>query len=90
VNLLPDAYASDPAYRLGVTVDQFDGRLAETVWLNAVWTVKDPKTQKTLAVGTSVIKEPVTGGGYGDLVAAESRAIAALSREIAAEFEKLR
>lgn len=90
VNVLHDAYASDPAYRLSVTVDQFDGRLADTVWLNAVWTIKDPKAQKTMAVGTSVIQERVSGGGYGDLVAAESRAIAALSREIAVEFEKLR
>lgn len=90
VNVLPDAYASDPGYRIGVTVEQFDGRLADAAWLNAVWTIKDPKTQKTLAVGTSVIQERVTGGGYGDLVAAESRAISALSREIAAEFEKLR
>jgi uncharacterized lipoprotein YmbA len=90
MNVLSDAYASDPAYRLSVTVGQFDGRLAETVWLNAVWTIKDSQTQKTTAVRTSVIRERVTGGGYGDLVAAESRAIAALSREIAAEFEKLR
>ena len=86
VNVLPDAYALNPGYRLGVTVDQFDGRLADTVWLNAVWTIKDSKTQKTMAVGTSVIQERVTGGGYGDLVAAESRAVAALSREIASEL----
>jgi uncharacterized lipoprotein YmbA len=89
VNVLPDAYASDPAFRLSVTVSQFDGRLADTVWLNAVWTIKNSKTQKTLAVGTSRIQEQVGGGGHGDLVAAESRAIAALSREIAAELGKL-
>lgn len=90
VNVLSDAHAPDEAYRLSVVVGQFDGRLADTVRLNASWTIKAPKIQKTMAVGNSVVQEPVTGGGYGDLVAAKSRAVAALSREIAAEFEKLR
>jgi len=90
VNVLSDAHAPDAAYRLSVVVGQFDGRLADMVRLNASWTIKAPKSQKTMAVGNSVVQEPVTGGGYGDLVAAKSRAIATLSREIAAEFEKLR
>ncbi|MFY9943048.1 MAG: PqiC family protein [Desulfobacterales bacterium] len=90
VSVLSDAIAPDAAYRLSVVVGQFDGRLADTVRLNASWSLKEPKRQKTLAVGNSVIQEAVTGGGYDELVAAASRAVAALSREIAAEFEKLR
>ena len=90
VNVLSDAHAPDEAYRLSVVVGQFDGRLADTVRLNAGWTLKEPKVQKTLAVGNSVVQEAVAGGGYDELVAAASRAVAALSREIAAEFEKLR
>ncbi len=90
VNVLSDAHAPDEAYRLSVVVGQFDGRLADTLRLNASWTLKEPQGQKTLAVGHSVIQEAVTGGGYDELVAAASRAVATLSREIAAEFEKLR
>ena len=90
VNVLSDAHAPDAAYRLSVVVGQFDGRLADTVRLNASWTLKAPQSRKTLAVGHSVVQEAVTGGGYDELVAAASRAVAALSREIAAEFIKLR
>lgn len=90
IHALSDAHAPDEAYRLSVVVNQFDGQLADTVRLNASWTIREVKTRKTTAVGNSVIQEPVSGGGYGDLVAAASRAVAALSREIAAEFEKLR
>jgi hypothetical protein len=35
-----------------------------------------------------VLEEKVSGPGYADLVAAASRAIEALSREIAANFER--
>jgi hypothetical protein len=52
--------------------------------------LKDPKTRKTIAVGKSLIQERAAGGGYGDKVAAESRAIATLSREIAAELESFK
>jgi hypothetical protein len=41
-------------------------------------------------VGTSLIQERAAGGKYGDKVAAESRAIATLSREIAAELESFK
>jgi uncharacterized protein len=90
VNVLSDAHAPDEAYRLSVVVGQLDGRLSDTVRLNASWTLKEPQSQTTLAVGHSVIQEAVAGEGYDELVAAASRAVAALSREIAAEFEKLR
>ena len=86
--LSSDAAAS-PAYRLAVTVNQFDGRLGDKVWLKAVWTIKDSKANQMVAVRTAVIEQPVTASDYAALVAAQSRALEVLSREIAAEIVKL-
>jgi hypothetical protein len=81
--------AASPAYRLAVTVNQFDGRLGDKVWLRAVWAIRDPKANQLIAVKTAVIDQPVAASDYAALVAAQSRALEALSREIAAEIEKL-
>jgi len=89
-NVMFDTLTFDPSYLVTVTVNRFDGQLGDTVWLNAAWTIWDLKAKKTLAVKTSVIQEKAAAQGYAALVAAQSRAIASLSREIAAEFEKLK
>jgi len=81
--------AVNPAYRLSVTVNQFDGRLGDKVWLRAVWAIRDLKANQVIAVRNAVIDQPVTASDYAALVAAQSRALEALSREIAAEIEKL-
>lgn len=85
-SVMSDNLAPDPAYLLAVSVNRFDGRLGERVWLHAVWTLRDQRQKKTLAVRTSLLQEAVTGPGYAELVAAQSRALGALSREIAAEL----
>ena len=81
--------AVNPAYRLAVTVNQFDGRLGDKVWLKAVWAIRDLKANQMIAVRNAVIDQPVAASDYAALVAAQSRALEALSREIAAEIEKL-
>jgi uncharacterized lipoprotein YmbA len=81
--------AVNPAYRLSVTVNQFDGRLGDKVWLRAVWAIRDLKPNQMIAVRNAVIDQPVAAGDYAALVAAQSRALETLSREIAAEIEKL-
>jgi uncharacterized lipoprotein YmbA len=81
--------AVNPAYRLTVTVNQFDGRLGDKVWLRAVWAIRDLKPNQMIAVRNAVIDQPVAAGDYAALVAAQSRALETLSREIAAEIEKL-
>ena len=80
---------ANPVYRLSVTVNQFDGRLGDKVWLRAVWAIRDPKANQMIAVRTAVIDQPVAASDYAALVAAQSRALEALSREIAPEIEKL-
>jgi uncharacterized lipoprotein YmbA len=80
--------AVDPRYYIAVTVNRLDGRLEEAVWLNAGWTLRDQQAKRTLAIRSFVTEERVSGPGYADLVAAQSRLIEALSREIAAEIER--
>jgi hypothetical protein len=87
-NVMLDTLTFDPNYLVTVTVNRFDGQLGNTVWLNAAWSIRDLKAKKMLAVKTSVIQEKAEAQDYAALVAAESRAIAALSREIAAELDR--
>ena len=85
-----DDMAIDPDYRVVVNINRFDGRPGGSVWLNAVWTLKEQKGKMVIAVNQSVIEEPVGGQGYPDLVSAQSRAIGQLSREIAAGIASAR
>jgi uncharacterized lipoprotein YmbA len=85
-----DELLIEPDYRVMVNINRFDGAPGETARLNAVWTLKDQKARKTAAVIQSVFSEKVTGPDYPDLVTAQSRVLAGLSREIAAEILKLR
>jgi len=85
-----DELLIEPDYRVVLNINRFDGTPGETAWLNAVWTLKDQKNQKTVAVTQSLFTEKVSGPGYADLVNAQSRTLASLSREIAAEIKKLR
>jgi hypothetical protein len=87
-NVMFDTLTFDPSYLVTVTVNRFDGPLGGTVWLNAAWSIWDVKAKKMLAVKTSLIQEKSADPGYAALVAAESRALAALSREIAGEFDR--
>jgi len=76
----------DPDYRIYMEVHQFDGRLGEYVLLNITWTITGRHSDDVLRVRNSVIKEAVQSGEYEDFVAAKSRILAALSREMASEI----
>jgi uncharacterized protein len=88
VSVLPETLAADPRYLISVTVNRLDGRLGETVWLNAAWSLRDLQAKRTLTIRSFVKEEKASGPGYAELVSATSRAIEALSREIAADFER--
>ena len=70
-------------YQIILEVIRFDGKLGGEACLVARWSVLGEGPKKLLAVKLSSIQEPTGGSGYEDLVAAESRALAKLSREIA-------
>lgn len=71
-------------YRVRVDVTRFEGTLGESVVLAARWSVFREEDGKILAARESNVKGPVEGQGYDALVNAMSRALATLSREIAA------
>ena len=71
------------ALQVGVEVVQFDGTLGGEVVLIVQWGVFEADGKKLLMGKRSSFKEPTGAATYEALVAAESRAVAALSREIA-------
>ncbi len=75
-------------YQLVVNVMRFDGAMGGDVVLDARWRVL-ATDGKELAVNRSVLTQPTGGTGYQAVVKAMSRALAALSREIAATLGTL-
>ncbi len=85
-------FAWDPAlsveYQVVVDVMRFDGAMGGDVVLDARWRIL-ATDGKELSVNRSVLTQPTGGTGYPAVVAAMSRALGALSREIAAALETL-
>jgi len=75
-----------------ITIDilRLDGVLGKTVILKANWAILEENGTKAVLVRRSDISEPVNGGDYDSFVAAQSRALGALSREIAAAVHSQR
>jgi hypothetical protein len=69
--------------QVGVEVVQFDGVLGGDVVLNVRWGLFETEGKKVVLSKRSLFKEPTSAATYEALVAAQSRAVAALSREIA-------
>jgi uncharacterized lipoprotein YmbA len=79
----------DPGYRVALDVQRFDGELGGAVVLKVTWIVTGREGKAPIAVRNSMIEESVSGKDYDALVAAQSSAVAVLSREIADEVRKL-
>ena len=62
-------------------VKRFDATVGEAATIESFWTIRWASGQPT--TGRSVVREPIGGDGYDGLVTAHSRALAALSRQIA-------
>lgn len=74
-------------YQVTLDVVRCDGRLDAAAWLEARWSIFGGPEKKLLKMHRSSIREPVTGADYADLVAAQSRALAKLSQEIATAIQ---
>jgi hypothetical protein len=72
-------------YRVALDVQRFESRPGEGVALEVAWTLRRDGTADT-RVGRSSISEKAGIGGYEGLVAAHSRALATVSREIAEDL----
>ena len=79
----------DPDYRIYLEVHQFDGRLGQYVQLVITWTITGSDARQILLVRKSMIREPVQGEDYDAFVAAKSRILATLSRQMVRGLEEL-
>ena len=73
-----------PTHRVVININRYDSQLAKEFLLSATWSIKDLNGKQLLLVRNSITREPLASAGYEELVAAQSKALAALSQEIAA------
>jgi hypothetical protein len=76
-------------YRVSVAVIRFDGSPGNAVLLNSRWMIIREADKKTLMEKKSTISIPAEGQDFEKLVAAQSRAVADLSREIATAMQTI-
>lgn len=76
-------------YQIEVEIVQFDGELGGNASLIARWTIFDVKEKKVLLVKKSNLTESAGAQGYEALVAAQSRALGHLSRDIATAVKSI-
>lgn len=73
-----------PTHRVVININRYDSQLAKEFLIDATWSIKDLKSRKLLLVRNSTIRESLASAEYEELVAAQSKVLAALSQEIAA------
>jgi hypothetical protein len=88
VALFPWPVSRSVPRQIVVDMLRFDGSLGGEVVLDARWRVV-ANDGKELVLKRSTLSEATGGQGYGTLVAAMSRALAGLSRDIAAALREL-
>jgi len=86
-SVLPWEAASSPDGRVEVSVARLEGAGQNTVELDAFWTLHGKEKGDVLATGRDLIVEPAGGSGGEETTEAMSRALAELSRRIAAGVE---
>jgi uncharacterized lipoprotein YmbA len=77
----------DPTYRVTIDVQRFDSIAGEAAVVEAVWAVTTVASGRTLS-GKTIARETLQGDGFDALAAAHSRALAQLTRDIAAAIRK--
>ena len=73
----------DPDYRVYLEVREFEGRLGQYAQLDITWAITGQEPRNLLLARKSLIKEAVQNEDYDAIVAAKSRILATLSRQIA-------
>jgi uncharacterized lipoprotein YmbA len=90
VTVYPRIRSASTKYQITMDVIRFDGPLGGDVTLIARWAIIEGKERKLVSVRKSTIIEPSGARGYEAMVAADSRALEKLSREIAKAIKTLR
>lgn len=75
-------------YQIVLNVVRFDGELGKSASLVARWSILRGADKTPLVIKRSSIDEPADGSDYAALVAAQSRAVARLCREMAALLQE--
>jgi uncharacterized lipoprotein YmbA len=88
VTVFPQSEAVGADYRVAIQVQAFESAPGESATLDAVWTVRQAKDGK-FQTGRTTVRETTQRKGYDALAAAHSRAVAALSQNIAAAVRAL-
>ena len=70
-------------YHVTIDIQKFASLPGQSAQLDAVWVVRQPSANVTLS-GRTTVDEPVTGSSFDALAAAHSRALAKVSRDLAA------
>ncbi|MBW2441408.1 MAG: membrane integrity-associated transporter subunit PqiC [Deltaproteobacteria bacterium] len=68
-----------PTHRVVININRYDSRPAKEFFIDATWSIKDLKDNKLLLVKNTTIRETLASAKYEELVAAQSKALAALS-----------
>jgi uncharacterized protein len=76
-------------YQVQLQVKRFDSTLGDAVMIEVLWAVQ-PAQGGTEKSGRSAVREPTNGSSYDALVAAYSRALTAVSRDIAGAIRSTR
>jgi uncharacterized lipoprotein YmbA len=76
-------------FRIGMNLNRFEGAPGGKVSLEAGWAILVGPDKKEGVIQKSQITEPVSGSDYQALVAAQSRAVERLGREIAKAIQAL-
>jgi uncharacterized lipoprotein YmbA len=79
--------ASGADFRVFLDIQRFDTRLGDAATLEVLWTVVVSRGG-TATTGRAHIREPAAGPDYEAIVAAHNRALAAVSRQIAAAIRE--
>jgi hypothetical protein len=82
VTVFPQTQGADAQYRVAIDIQSLDSLPGKSSRLDAVWTVQRTGNSQVTTRRTTVV-ENVQDAGYAALVAAHSRALARLSRDIA-------
>ena len=88
VTRFPQSSNGDAEYRVQIEVRNFESVPGKSASLDAVWTVRRVKDAKN-ETGRTSAREKVEEDSFDALAAAHSRALAALSRDIADTLRKM-
>lgn len=83
----PRDRTSPPDYQVEMEVLRFDGEPGSGAMLDVRWSLTGKDSRAIVDSRRADYREPVSGKTYLDLVAAESRLLAALCRDIAAQIK---